>query len=120
MVQYMFMLRRAMLEKKQNNFHFHISFLDIFDCIESSRIHVCFRVSPQATGADRVLRGQCGCSRHRADAVHQCGLLQAEETATRLACDVLTGLRYQAENILNNGGYTVYSKFLRAALGVDH
>lgn len=40
-------------------------------------------VSPQATGTDSVLGGQRGRSRHRADAVHQRGLLQAEEAAAR-------------------------------------
>lgn len=53
--------------------------------------HVCFVASPQATGADGVHRGQCGRSWHRADAVHQRGLLQAEAAAARLASDVPAG-----------------------------
>lgn len=40
---------------------------------------------PQVTGADGVPRGQRGRSRHRADAVHQRGLLQTEEAPARSA-----------------------------------
>lgn len=36
-----------------------------------------------------MLRGQCGCARHRADAVHQRGLLQAKEAAARFASALL-------------------------------
>lgn len=54
-------------------------------------------LSPQATGADCVHRGQCGRSRHRADAVHQRGLLQAQEAAARLASD---GLHRQTSTVI--------------------
>lgn len=79
--------------KKTNDlvFDFLMS-LTVFEAAE----FVCLGVSPQATGADSVHRGQRGRSRHRADAIHQRGLLQAEEAAARLASDVPTGLHDQA------------------------
>lgn len=45
---------------------------------------LCLSPCPQATGVDCLPGGQRGRARHRADAVHQRGLLQAKEAAARL------------------------------------